>query len=157
MPDTLQPAPVFRPAVTPEERAAIRLARLIAVRQHEIEQVLKPFGITLIQYNALRILNGADPDGLCGTELAARLISKAPDVPRLLDRLEEAGLIARERDPENRRFVRARITPAGVGRLIDSAPAVTTMHRRHWRNLSRDQVDTFVALLDQLESPERSA
>lgn len=157
MPDTLQPAPVFRATASPEERAAIRLARLIAARQHEMEQVLKPFGLTIIQYNALRILNGAGPDGLCGTELAVRLISKAPDVPRLLDRLEEAGLIARERDPENRRFVRARITPAGVGRLIDSAPAVAALHRRHWRNLSPEQLAAFVALLDQLEAPERSA
>lgn len=153
----LQPAPVFQPTAMPEERAAIGLARLIAVRQHDMEQVLKPFGLTLIQYNALRILNGAGPDGLCGTDLAGRLISKAPDVPRLLDRMAEAGLIARERDPENRRFVRARITPEGVGRLVDSAPAVAAMHRRHWRNLSHEQLDAFIAVLDQLEAAERSA
>ena len=130
----------------------MRIGRLSAAMMHEMEQVLKPFGLTAIQYNALRILNGAGPDGLCGTELAGRLISKAPDVPRLLDRLTEAGLIDRERDPGNRRFVRARIAPAGVKRLIDSAAAVAATHKRQWRNVSREQLDTLVALLDQVES-----
>jgi len=131
----------------------VRLARLSAAMTHEMEQVLKPFGLTTIQYNALRILNGAGPEGLCGTELSARLISKAPDVPRLLDRLADAGLIVRERDPENRRFVRARIAPAGVERLIESAPAVAAMHRRHWKGLTREQLDALVALLGQVERP----
>jgi len=131
----------------------VRLARLSAAMTHEMEQALKPFGLTTIQYNALRILNGAGPEGLCGTELSARLISKAPDVPRLLDRLADAGLIVRERDPENRRFVRARIAPAGVERLIESAPAVGAMHRRHWKGLTREQLDALVALLGQVERP----
>ena len=129
----------------------MRLGRLSAAMIHEMEQVLKPFGLTTIQYNALRILNGAGPEGLCGTELSARLISKAPDVPRLLDRLADAGLIVRERDPENRRFVRARIAPAGVERLIESAPAVAATHRRQWKGLTREQLDALVALLDQVE------
>jgi DNA-binding MarR family transcriptional regulator len=150
MPRDQQDAPVFRPTVSPEERAAVRLGRLTFAMMHAMEQELKPFGLTGVQYNALRILNGAGPDGLCGTELAARLISKVPDVPRLLDRLVEAGLVVRERDPENRRFVRARIAPAGIQRLIDSAPAVAAMHQRQWKNLTAEQLDTLVALLDQV-------
>ena len=129
----------------------MRLARLTASLMHDMEQTLKPFGLTGIQYNALRILNGAGADGLCGTELAERLISKAPDVPRLLERLGEAGLIVRERDPDNRRFVQARITPQGVERLVESAPAVAAMHRRQFQPLSREQQDTLLALLGQLD------
>ncbi|MBC8089749.1 MAG: MarR family transcriptional regulator [Phycisphaerae bacterium] len=151
MSQILRTQPVFRPTVSPEEQAAIRLARLMAVRQHEMDQMLKAFGLTTIQYNALRILNGAGPHGLCGTEMAERLVSQAPDVPRLLDRLTEAGFIVRDRDPENRRFVRARITPEGVQRLVDSAQTVAAMHQRHWQNFSREQLDAFVALLKQLE------
>lgn len=129
----------------------MRLGRLTSAMLHEMEQVLKPFGLTAVQYNALRILNGAGVDGLCGSDLATRLISKAPDVPRLLDRLADAGLISRERDPSNRRFVRARITPAGVAQLIESAPAVAAMHGRQFQALEREQVDTLIALLDQLD------
>ena len=146
-----RPGSHFRPTVTLEERIAVRLARVTARLMHEAEQVLQPFGLTGIQYNALRILNGAGPDGLCGTELAVRLISKAPDVPRLLDRLAEAGLIARERDPDNRRFVRARITMAGVERLIASSPAMAALHDRQLQSLSRNQRETLLALLGQLD------
>lgn len=153
MPGTQRSVSRFRPTVSLEERIAVRLARLTAGLIHEVDQVLNPFGLSGIQYNALRILNGAGADGLCGTELAARLISKAPDVPRLLDRLAEAGLIARERDPDNRRFVRARITPQGVERLIESAPAVAALHRRQFQSLSGEQRETLLALLDQLGRP----
>ncbi|HYC31233.1 MAG TPA: MarR family transcriptional regulator [Gemmatimonadales bacterium] len=133
-----------------EERIAVRIAQVTAGLMREVDQVLNPFSLTGSQYNALRILNGAGADGLCGPELSARLISPAPDVPRLLDRLAEAGWIARERDPDNRRFVRARITPEGVERLIESAPAVAALHDRQLQSLSREQRETLLALLDQL-------
>jgi MarR family transcriptional regulator, organic hydroperoxide resistance regulator len=129
----------------------VRLARLTASLMHDMEQTLKPFGLTGIQYNALRILNGAGGDGLCGTGLAERLISKAPDVPRLLERLAEAGLIVRERDPANRRFVQARITPEGIERLVESAPAIAAMHKRQFQSLSREQQETLLTLLGQLD------
>ena len=147
-------APVFRPKVSTEERLAVGLARLTAGLMHDMDQELKPYGLTGTQYNALRILNGAGADGLCGTEVRDRLIAKVPDVPRLLDRLEEAGLIARERDPENRRFVRARITADGVQRLIESAPAIAAMHRRQWARLSPAQRDTLLALVEQASGPQ---
>ncbi|HYF53518.1 MAG TPA: MarR family transcriptional regulator, partial [Salinarimonas sp.] len=65
----------------------------------------------------------------------------------------EAGLIARERDPDNRRFVRARITPQGVERLIESEPAVAALHRRQFQSLSGEQREALLALLDQLGRP----
>jgi DNA-binding MarR family transcriptional regulator len=110
---------------------------------------LRPFGLTVTQFNALRILNGAGPDGLWGTEVRDRLVSQVPDVPRLLARLEDAGLITRERDPDNRRFVQARITSAGVERLRESSPAVAAMHQRHWKRLTAEQLETLLVLLEQ--------
>lgn len=146
-----RPTPLaFRPASSIEERAGIRLGQVTFKMLHEMERVLKPSGLTAIQYNALRILNGAQPDGLCGTEVSERLITKAPDVPRLLDRMQEVGLITRERDPNNRRFVRARITRLGVQRLVDSYAALSALHKRQWDALSHDELRTLVGLLDRL-------
>jgi len=140
---------LFQPKPTREEQVAVRLARLTFRLMHDMEQVLKPFGLTGVQYNALRILNGAGREGLCGTDLRDRLLTAVPDVPRLLDRLDEAGLVTRERDPENRRFVVARISPAGVDVLVKSASAIATMHRRQWKNFSAKQLDELIRLLDQ--------
>ena len=148
-----QPGPLtFRPSASPQERASIRLGQLAFEMLHDMEQVLKPYGLTAIQYNALRILNGAGPDGLCGTQVSERLITKAPDVSRLLDRLQDMGLITRVRDPDNRRFVRARIAPLGVQRLIESSPALGALHQRQWRALSQDELGTLVSLLDRLST-----
>jgi DNA-binding MarR family transcriptional regulator len=130
-----------------KERVAIALWKAAARHMHQMEQVLKPYDLTPTQFNALRIINGASPVGICGTEVSRRLISPVPDVTRLLDRIEEAGLIARERDPENRRFVAARITEAGKLLLARTAPIVTEMHRRHFAALSDSQSETLLQLL----------
>jgi DNA-binding MarR family transcriptional regulator len=81
------------------------------------EQVLKPHGITGTQFNVLRILRGVHPEGYCRYEIRDRMITRMPDVTRLLDRMEEAGLIARERSETDRRVVRTFITQAGLDLL----------------------------------------
>ena len=74
--------------------------------------------ITGTQYNVLRILRGSEPDGLCRNEIGARLVRQVPDVTRLLDRLEDARLISRQRGGDDRRYVTTRITKAGL-KLLD--------------------------------------
>ena len=69
-------------------------------------------------YNVLRILRGAGPEGLCRNEVGARLVTQVPDVTRLLDRMEDTGLISRQRGAEDRRFVTTRITRKGL-ELVD--------------------------------------
>jgi DNA-binding MarR family transcriptional regulator len=103
-----------KPFTTLEEEAAVSLARTAALLQHAGEELLGRFEITQTQYNVLRILRGAGPDGLCRTEIAERMINRVPDVTRLLDRMEDAGLVERERGEEDRRFVTARITREGL-------------------------------------------
>ena len=71
----------------------------------------------------LRILRGAGPDGLCGREISERLVSKVPDVSRLLDRMEGMQLLRRERDATDRRHVTARITPKGLRLLDETTPS----------------------------------
>lgn len=103
-----------KPFPTLEEEAAVSLARTAALLQHAGEELLGRYGITQTQYNVLRILRGAGPNGLCRTEIGERMINRVPDVTRLLDRMEDAGLVERERGEEDRRYVTARITREGL-------------------------------------------
>ncbi len=81
-----------------------------------------PTGSRRTQYNVLRILRGAGSGGLCGREVAERMVSRVPDISRLLDRMEEMQLIERERDPADRRHVTARISAKGQKVLKQSTP-----------------------------------
>lgn len=103
-----------RPFSTLEEEALVSIARTSAVLEHALAARFAEYGITTTQYNVLRILRGAGPEGLCRTEVGQRMVNRVPDVTRLLDRLEEAGWVSRSREHEDRRFVTTRITRAGV-------------------------------------------
>src|SRR3954447_23115731 len=92
-----------------EEEAFLNISRTAAVLEHSLVQALKPFDITPTQYTVLRILRGAGHDGLCRNEVGERLVRRVPDVTRLLDRMEDTGLLARTRDGDDRRYVTARI------------------------------------------------
>jgi DNA-binding MarR family transcriptional regulator len=109
--------------------------------------------LTPQQYNALRLLRGAHPEKIHTLDLAGRLVSRAPDITRLLDKLEERGLIARDRPPDNRRVVRIGITEAGlvlVGKLHDSLQAC---HARQLGHLSRKQLADLATLLHAAREP----
>ena len=101
-----------------EEEAALSIARTSAVLGHQVSQALKARGLTPSQYNVLRILRGAGPEGLCRNEVGARLVTQVPDVTRLLDRMEDTGLISRQRGSEDRRYVTTRVTRKGLD-LVD--------------------------------------
>lgn len=149
MSQTHSASPLALPPVTLQEKVAVALGRATARLIHQAEQVLKEYDLTLTQYNALRVINGAGTDGLCGTEVGRRLISQVPDVTRLLDRLEEAGLIVRERDPENRRFVTARITRTGKQQLVETATVLSELHKRQFTRLTQPQLRQLLDLLEQ--------
>ncbi len=94
------------------------------------EAVLKPAGLSGTQYNVLRILRGAGEHGLACSEVGERLISRDPDMTRLLDRMESRGLIARAREEKDRRVVKTRITPEGLRILAELDDPVRELHRR---------------------------
>jgi len=108
-----------KPFASLEEEAALSIARTSAVLDHQISQALKVHGLTPSQYNVLRILRGAGPEGLCRNEVGVRLVTQVPDVTRLLDRMEDTGLISRQRGAEDRRYVTTRITRKGL-ELVDT-------------------------------------
>jgi len=108
-----------RGAPSLEESAYIALLRTADQLQTRFASRLKPHGISPTQYNALRILRGAGPDGLPCTQIGERMFTHDPDITRLVDRLEKRKFVARSRDSTDRRVVRARITSAGLDLLAE--------------------------------------
>src|SRR6202047_704982 len=98
---------------SPEEAAFLDLLRTTDMLSRGLVKVLKTEDLSATQYNALRILRGS-PEGLLCGEIASRMITRDPDVTRLLDRLEKRGLISRCREADDRRTVMGRITPEGL-------------------------------------------
>ncbi|MGE0863589.1 MAG: MarR family winged helix-turn-helix transcriptional regulator [Vicinamibacterales bacterium] len=107
-----------KPFVNLKEEAAVSIARTAAMLDHQVSQALKAHALTPSQYNVLRILRGAGAAGLCRNEVGQRLVTQVPDVTRLLDRMEDNGLISRQRGAEDRRYVTTRITRKGLD-LVD--------------------------------------
>jgi DNA-binding MarR family transcriptional regulator len=134
------------------QEALVSILRTAAVLEHEINDALKPFDLTSTQYNVLRILRGAGDTGLCGRDIGERLITQVPDVPRLLDRMTEAGLIARKRDPDDRRHVTSRITAKGLRLLDEVQPALEAIERRRTGLLNQDQIRGLLRNLEAVRS-----
>jgi DNA-binding MarR family transcriptional regulator len=114
------------------------------------------YGLTPQQYNALRLLRAEHPDTLQTLALADRLVSRAPDITRLLDKLEIRGLIGRERLADNRRVVRVGITPAGVKLLKEIAGPLRECHRRQLGHLPASDLRKLTELLRAARVPHES-
>ena len=140
--------PLDKPRVAPhpEEAAFLDLLRTTDMLSRGLIAVLKTEDLSSTQYNVLRILRGA-PEGLPCGEVANRMITKDPDITRLLDRLEKRGLISRSREARDRRTVTARITPAGLKLLGSLDEPVQTAHRRQLGHLGRNRLQALTELL----------
>jgi DNA-binding MarR family transcriptional regulator len=124
--------------------AFLSILRTAALLEHQLNEALRPYGITDLQYNVLRILRGAGANGLCGREISERLVSKVPDVSRLLDRMEGMQLLRRERDPADRRHVTARITPKGLRVLDEAGPKLETVERERFGHLDAERLQQII-------------
>jgi DNA-binding MarR family transcriptional regulator len=121
------------------------------------EELFGRYDLTPQQYNALRLLRGEHPRPLPTLALAARLVSRAPDITRLLDKLERRGLIARERPADNRRVVQVRITAAGLALLRELDGPVRDCHARQLGHLSAAQLKALAELLRLARQPHEEA
>lgn len=128
---------------SPSQRAIVGLLVAAAAMLQRINDLLRPHGITHDQYNVLRILRGAQPDGLSRGEIGRRMMSRAPDVTRLLDRLERQGLIKRSWAPENRRLSVARITAAGLELLGAIDPELHALQQGSTEGMSEKELLAF--------------
>ncbi len=121
--------------------------------QGEFAQLFKQRGLTHAQFNVLRILRGGGEEGLTCQQIGERLIHRLPDVTRLLDRMEAAGLVSRERNPSDRRVVVVRLTDEGRRKVDDLDGPVLALHERQVAHLSTRELEDLTALLARLRQP----
>src|SRR6266404_7512287 len=132
---------------TPEEAAFLDLLRTCDLLSRGPAQFLKSEDLSPTQYNVLRILRGAPPAGLPCGEIASRMITRDPDITRLLDRLEKRELISRCRETRDRRMVRSRITPEGLKLLAGLDGAVQAVHRKQLGHLGPARLRALTEIL----------
>jgi DNA-binding MarR family transcriptional regulator len=130
----------------PEESAYLELLRTADMLSRNLSGLLKTEDLSSTQYNVLRILRGA-PEGLPCGEIGSRMITRDPDITRLLDRLEKRDLISRHRETKDRRMVMARITPDGIKLLSRMDAPVREGHRAQLGHLGRERLKALTGLL----------
>ncbi len=145
--DELKMTKAFRSV---EEEAILSIARTAALLEHAGSEELKPFGLTITQYNVLRILRGAGENGLCRNEVGERLVTRVPDVTRLLDRMETAGLIVRHRGGDDRRYVTTRVTEKGLKLLEKIDRELPAIHGRQLGHVAQKRLRELIALLQEV-------
>jgi DNA-binding MarR family transcriptional regulator len=126
----------------------LNLMRTADALSRGVEDILKLAGLSQTQYNILRILKGAGDKGLCCREIGERMITRDPDVTRLLDRMERSGLVTRSRDSRDRRVITARITPAGLKLVKDLDAPLAEYNRKLLSHMEKDDLRKFVELLE---------
>ncbi len=135
------------------EEALLNLERTADRFRRALQQKLKPHGITMTQYNALRILRGALPQGLPCAELGQRLVSSDPDITRLLDRLAREGLVQRKRAAEDKRVVLTQITDQGMALLYRVVPLLDKEVQASLAHLPAPRLHLLFDLLEEARQP----
>ncbi len=129
------------------EEAELNIVRTASILADEMVQVMKESGVTGQQYNVLRILKGSEPAGLCRNDVRDRMLTRMPDMTRLLDRMEEAGLVKRERSETDRRHVTTHITAAGKQILRDLENPLAEAQKEHLGHMSDKELKQLIDLL----------
>jgi len=136
------------PFKSPAQEAFLNVLRTASLLAAEFERLFKRHGLSLATYNALRILRGAGEGGRRCTEIGEHLVAQVPDVTRLIDRLEGAGLARRARGSgEDRRVVTVRITPAGLALLKTLDGPVMRVHQRQMGHMAKGDLEALSRLL----------
>ncbi len=137
-----------------QQQAFLELWKTYDCLKAEEEIVFGEFDISSQQYNALRLLKVVAPTPLAVSALGQRMITRAPDMTRMLDRLEQRDLIARVRRDDNRRVVEVTITAAGSKLLQQIAKPIWACHQRQFGHLSEEQLTQLINLLRATRKPE---
>jgi DNA-binding MarR family transcriptional regulator len=133
-----------------EEEALLNIRRTAEYVEHLFQQVVKEQGLTEPQYNALRILRGAGPEGLRCSEIGERMITRDPDITRLIGRLQRRRLVGRHRDTRDRRVTHIRITAAGSAILQELDPVVQASAVEVLSHLTRDKLVILIGLMEEV-------
>lgn len=144
----------------PSLEARVFVALLTAADRltQDADRLMKSHGLTGTQYNVLRILRGAEPHGLPCKGISDRMISRDPDMTRLLDRMEKHGMISRERQKDDRRVVKTRITAQGLDTLRKLDSPVEELHRNQFRSVGAARLKALASALEEAfpKTPECS-
>lgn len=134
----------------------VSLLKVADSLSQDAERLLKSAGLTGTQYNVLRILRGAEPEGLLCRGIAERMISHDPDMTRLLDRMEKRGWITRRRQKDDRRVIKTRITAEGLRLLKKLDEPVHDLHARQFRHMTGARLRLLAELLAEVAKRESS-
>ena len=143
------------PFASPEQEAYLSLLRTADALQSRSEAKLKEFRLTTTQYNALRILRGAGPEGMPCSEIGERMITRDPDITRLLDRLQKRGLVKRSRSQQDRRVICGKITSAGLRLLREMDEPVQEHGRDMLRHVGQQKLRQLIELLELVRSASK--
>ncbi len=132
-----------------EEAVFLGLLRTADALLREVDQLLEAAELSPTQYNVLRILRGAAPAGLACREIGARMLTRDPDITRLLDRLEARGLVTRARQRDDRRVVKTRITSKGLRLLKALDKPMSELHHRQLKHLPAPRLRQLARLLER--------
>ena len=139
-----------------EQEAYLNLWRTYDRLRALEDELFARHDLTAQQYNALRLLKAAHPQRVATLGLAAKLISRAPDITRMIDKLAQRGLVDRERPVDNRRVVTVGITPAGIELLRGMAAEVRECHLRQLGHLEAGEMRTLIELLRKARGPHET-
>jgi DNA-binding MarR family transcriptional regulator len=146
-----------KPFASLQQELWLNLSRTAALAAHTVEQGLRPHGLSPTQYNVLRILRGAGSAGLCQYEIGDRLVAQVPDVPRIVDRMEKAGWVQRNRATEDRRMVMASLTPAGLKLLEELDEPVAKLVGDFFGAMPQDDMRQLIELLTAARACTRTS
>ena len=144
-----------RPFATPAQEATVALLKTTDVVRRRLSRVLDNEGITLQQYNVLRILRGAQGQPLCALEIRDRLIEETPGVSRLIDRLVAKGLVRRDRSLDDRRLLECYITGRGLELLARLDDSVNAADGNVLKSLKPAEITTLLSLLARIREDNR--
>ncbi|MCU0876355.1 MAG: MarR family transcriptional regulator [Pirellulaceae bacterium] len=142
---------------SPQQEVYLNLWRTYDRLRMIEDELFGQHDLTAQQYNALRLLKAEHPGTLPTLVLASRLVSHAPDITRMLDRLAQRDLVVRERMPDNRRVVQVGISPAGIALLAELEGPVRECHQRQLGHLPAQHLRTLVELLRECRRPHEAA
>lgn len=132
------------------EEAGVALSRTADRLNDRVAALLKPFGVSPTQYNVLRILRGAGTQGRMCSEIGERMITRDPDITRLLDRMQKAGWIERERNTKDRRVVITKITKKGLDLLKQIDKPLEDFSEAQMRRLGQRKLRMLLELLAEI-------
>jgi DNA-binding MarR family transcriptional regulator len=144
--------PAAKVSVSGVDAAVLGILRAAAACEELVGRILKREGLSRPQFNVLRVLGDVGDEGLPCLEIGSRMVTRVPDVTRLVDRLVEQGYVRRERSVSDRRIVRVRLLPKGSFVLDRARPAVDEAMARTLGRLGCDRLSDLAALLDDAQS-----